>query len=170
MLNNPTGLSLNSRTWILAFFTVGLLCLYVWSIFDMIHSALACNFRFGVPIPPECRVTERLATLTTTLQSLISAIVISVLAISPAKGPLNLSHFGITANASQQAIIASYLALAYVAIWFVAGAAALGVGYIVLDDTAAAEFKALTDVGGSWLGLAVGAVYAYFGIESTQKV
>lgn len=165
MPNLRSDILLNAKAFVLLFITIGLLGLYAWSTFHIMRSALLCNGGSPPPTGLICEVSQRLATLTTTLQSLVSAVVITVLAISPAKGPLNLLHFGITSPSQSQSAVPVVLAFCYLAVWFIIGATALGVGYIILDNETAVKFSALTDVGGSWLGLAVGAVYAYFGIE-----
>jgi hypothetical protein len=158
----------NIRAWILSFLTIGLLCLYVWAALTMIHTAWACNQPNPTLTSDQCVVSQRLATLTTTLQGLVSAVVITVLAISPANGSINLVPFGVASKDGDQPLAATILALAYVGCWFLVGASALGIGTIVLSDPNAMRFSTLVNVGAAWLGLAIGAVYAYFGINRTK--
>ena len=79
------SLSGNLRGLILGILTIGLLGLYAWLVFAMICTALAAGHE----------PTERVSYLITTLQSLVSALVIAVLAISPPKGPVRLSFLGV---------------------------------------------------------------------------
>ncbi|MEW6344915.1 MAG: hypothetical protein AB1704_30070 [Pseudomonadota bacterium] len=160
MQNLGAVISANARALILSFLTIGLLCLYAWATFSMVQAALSCNVH-----QIDCSVTQRLSSLTTTLQSLVSAVVVTVLAISPAKGPLNLRPFGVSPESNLQSPVATILALFYVFAWFFVGATALIVGAIVLSDPTAKIFSDLVSVGQSWLGLAIGAVYAYFGVD-----
>jgi hypothetical protein len=92
---------------------------------------------------------------------LISAVVI---------GNLAMAERGETPDIQVLEMIKAYgaglmrnIVLAYIAIWFLIGAAAFYVGVVRCPDV----FEPLNTMGKSWLGILVGALYAWFGIKKT---
>lgn len=130
---------------------VVLLGLYVYAVGEAIRIALSDDA--GVLKPG-------FANAMNTIGGLVSALVIAELAITkPGKQPaarMLPSDTGATANK-----VATFVAIGYVAIWILLGLAAFVIGVMLHDG----KVQALTDLGAAWLGLAVAAGYAYFGLS-----
>jgi hypothetical protein len=99
----------------------------------------------------------------TTVAGLVSALVIAQLSMTkpgaaPGIGGLNPeSTFGVYA--------VNIVVGLYLLVWIVTGLAALIVGVMVYPDSN----KTISDLGTTWLGLAVSAAYAYFGINPANR-
>lgn len=93
----------------------------------------------------------------TTVGGLVSALVVSRLAITvPGSDPALFRHFG-----EDQPLFINFIVWCYLIIWTFTGLATLVTGVIIFPDTC----KTLSDLGTTWLGLAVAAGYAYFNID-----
>jgi hypothetical protein len=100
----------------------------------------------------------------TTIGGLVSALVIAELAITQPGAAPNVSNFGPARESSgRAATIIGWVSAAYVGVWILLGLAAFVVGVMIHP----AKVQSLTDLGQSWLGLAVAAAYAYFGLNRT---
>ncbi len=108
--------------------------------------------------------TERFKTLLMTLQGLISSLVIAVLAVTPVGKAPNLKFLAKNLGENQLKIV-KYVSIAYLLVWGTTGGYAVFVGYLRIGDATADKFQLLLDVGWSWFALAVGAAYAFLGIE-----
>jgi hypothetical protein len=161
------------RTIALVILATTLLLLYAWLAQQLISAALSCNqaavgniSRIAESLTtPVCNVTLRVSTLVHTLQGLVSAVVIAVLATTPPNAPFNLKFFGMDSAPSIASNFAQCLALAYLVIWLVVGGASLIVGHVVINEELVKNFQTLIDLGSAWFGLAVAATYAFFGIK-----
>jgi hypothetical protein len=96
----------------------------------------------------------------TTIGGLVSALVIARLAVTrPGKNPAVMR---VAANeAGEPNIWVTRLAIAYLVIWLVVGLISLVIGVMVYPNVS----QPLSDIGMTWLGLAVASGYAYFGIK-----
>jgi hypothetical protein len=93
----------------------------------------------------------------TTVGALVSALVISRMTVTtPGTDPAMFRQMGDNPAGSLKFIVWSYLIL-----WTVIGLAALIIGVLVYPDIS----KTLGEFGTTWLGTAVAAGYAYFGID-----
>lgn len=93
----------------------------------------------------------------TTVSGLVSALVVSRMTITtPGSDPAVFIQLG-----EGQPLIVNFIVWCYLIIWTFTGLTALVIGVIILPDTC----KTLSDVGTTWLGLAVAAGYAYFNID-----
>lgn len=93
----------------------------------------------------------------TTVGGLVSALVVSRLTItSPGSDPAVFSNFG-----KGQPLAVNIIVWCYLVIWTLTGFATLVVGVLVYPDIC----KTLSDIGTTWLGLAVAAGYAYFNVD-----
>jgi hypothetical protein len=102
--------------------------------------------------------TDRMASALALLSGLVSALVISELALTkPGEAPLARSLASDASAAMSNTT--KILTFVYLGVWALTGLAAL------LVSLRHSELQALTDLGQSWLGLAVAAGYAYFGIS-----
>lgn len=131
-----------------------LLGLYVYLVWSAI-AVVACTPQ------PACLAgfTKPMASALALIGGLVSALVIAELAITkPGEAPVARAIKD-DASAAGKSII-KVLTYGYLAVWTLAGLAAFVVGLRYPD-----VLQPLTDLGQSWLGLAVAAGYAYFGIN-----
>lgn len=132
-----------------------LLGLYVYLIWSAI-SVISC------PTQPACVTegfTKPMASALALIGGLVSALVIAELAITEPGKPPVARAIGADTTAPAQVFI-KVLTYGYLAVWTIAGLAAFVVGLRHPD-----VLQPLTDLGQGWLGLAVAAGYAYFGIS-----
>ncbi len=96
----------------------------------------------------------------TTVGGLVSALVIAKLAITkPGENP-GIMKIAEDGNGTTNTM-ATTIAICYLAVWLLTGLAALIVGTMLYPDAN----KTVSDIGTTWLGLAVAAGYSYFGIQ-----
>jgi hypothetical protein len=115
---------------------------------------------------PECKsytkssFTSGMSMTMATVGGLVSALVIAELAITkPGEAPIARV---LNANPSQQAkSILQITTVSYLLVWTLFGLLAFIVGFLQYPGI----LQPLTDLGQSWLGLAVAAAYAYLGIN-----
>jgi uncharacterized membrane protein len=101
----------------------------------------------------------------TTVGGLVSALVIAELAITkPGEAPVAraLSSDDVPAGVTATRVLIGVTGV-YLLVWVLTGLAAYVVGVMWYP----AKEQHLTDLGQAWLGLAVAAAYAYFGISRT---
>jgi hypothetical protein len=131
-----------------------LLGIYAYSVVEAIRLAYA-------PVPGDLNSGQLLAL--TTIGGLVSALVIAELAISKPGEIGAVAAFGSTDGFVGRAAntAAPFVVIAYILVWSALGAAAFIVGVMEFPG----KVQSLTDFGQSWLGLAVAAGYAYFGLN-----
>jgi hypothetical protein len=138
-----------------------LLALYAYAVLFAI-SVVSCISTTGCSALTVGSFTAGFASTMTTVGGLVSALVIAELAITqPGQAPVARalgSEASPTASNALKVITGIYLLL-----WVALGVSAYVVGAMWYPDT----LKPLTDLGQAWLGLAVAAGYAYFGINHT---
>ncbi len=107
--------------------------------------------------------SNEMAMTMATVGGLVSALVIAELAITkPGESPQARS---LGQNPSETAKnILKITTIAYLSVWTLFGLAAFVVGYLLHPNV----LQPLTDIGQSWLGLAVAAAYAYMGINQEK--
>jgi hypothetical protein len=94
---------------------------------------------------------------------LVSALVVVELAITKPGDAIGVRSAAAATNevaTVEENRAAAIIGTVYVLVWILVGLAAYVVGAMLYPD----KVKALTDFGQTWLGLAVAAGYAYFGI------
>jgi len=109
--------------------------------------------------------TEGFATTMTTVGGLVSALVIAELAVTkPGEAPVARAlRSGDGPALGQKATrVLTGLTGSYLLVWVIVGLAAYVVGTMWYPG----KLQHLTDLGQAWLGLAVAAAYAYFGINA----
>jgi hypothetical protein len=111
--------------------------------------------------PTTCSLSEGVAQLLETVGALVSAVVVSELSITPpAQAPgTRLGQVFPEGQMSYVTLVASV----YIVVWLLSGLA-LVIGGWVLYPTVAQ----LNSAAKAWLGVAIGAAYAYFGISPPQ--
>jgi hypothetical protein len=131
-----------------------LLALYGGIAAYIIYKVIACS------IDPACNnlvFHDGLIYVLTLVGGLVSALVVANLTITkPGENPAMIAQLGGGKNTFAKVAVWSYLLL-----WTIIGLAALIVGVLICPDIS----KTLSDFGTTWLGLAVAAGYAYFGIK-----
>lgn len=114
--------------------------------------------------PPEAPlVREGLMYVVTTVGGLVSALVIAVLSVSRPGGVPELAGFSSTKKALQR--LTNGVVSLYLILWLVAGMSALLYGVMWYPGV----LPTLSDIGTTWLGLAVSATYAYFGLNPPKN-
>lgn len=104
---------------------------------------------------------DRMASSLALINGLVSALVVAELAKTN-PGQLPMMGFSPLGTSPTAVTTSKILAGVYLAVWLVAGLAAFVVGYLFADpDT----LPPLADLGQAWLGVAVGAGYAYFQLK-----
>lgn len=134
-----------------------LLALYAYSLVEAIKLALSVS-----PTDLGPGLSYTLATI----GALVSALVITELAITkPGDAPGVRSLLPPNPNASPPSSnttrTVGLIGMVYVFVWIGLGVSAYVIGAMLHPE----KVKALTDFGQAWLGLAVAAAYAYFGIN-----
>lgn len=136
---------------------VGLLGLYLYLIRVAIQAAECAG-------TPSCIVfNDGMAQSLSTISGLVSALLIAILATTdPGDPPLKRLFADEPKPIAKRAmnIVAGF----YVLAWLGGGFSAFYVGLHHSEHTP----PALTSLGQAWLGLAVSAAYAYFGIKQTE--
>ena len=115
-------------------------------------------------------VTKRTATFpagltdtVTLIGGLISALVIGQLAHARTGQPPAVPTAAAAAGGGPDRLNVG-LTVLYMVVWLLAGLAALVVGVLLFPDVN----KTLSSIGTTWLGLAVAASYAYFGLNQQE--
>lgn len=145
----------NFKNIIVALLTFLMLALYVYLVTTLLVDAHSCAGDATKCVDPDSRIAFSL----NTVQGLVSALVISVLAISKPGQGLNLGFVG------GSSLLVNWLAALYVLVWLLAGGAAYVYGQFHLPTAHVKTFSLLVDLGVSWFGLAIAAAYAYLGIK-----
>lgn len=141
------------RAAILALLTIALLALYVFLVWRVVHLALE-----NLTVIP-----SRTSEILSTVQGLVSTLVVSVLAVSVPGKPLNLDFMHDAGGEITTA--AQWIAILYIFVWLITGAIAFFVGNIYLPTDIADKYKTLIDIGLSWFGIAIASAYAFLGIR-----
>lgn len=129
-----------------------LLGLYSWSTFWLILRIAEKN---GAAIT----VSDGYTYVLTTVGGLVSALVIAQLSVTRPGGTPKVGGYEPESKAGVYAT--NTVVAIYLFVWIATGLAALVVGVMLYPGAS----KTISDLGTTWLGLAVSAAYAYFGIE-----
>ncbi len=137
---------------------VSLLLLYAITMGFLVAHVIICGQDAGcvAPFP----ITTGMIFVLTTVSGLVSALVVASLAATePGTNPSRQWIGEGASEASQKK--ANYIVAIYLGVWAFAGLTALVVGVMIFPGAN----QTLSDAGTTWLGLAVAAGYAYFGIK-----
>ncbi|HEY2345976.1 MAG TPA: hypothetical protein VGH80_08835 [Xanthomonadaceae bacterium] len=138
---------------------IALLGIYAYLIYVGCHLVLGCSGG-----PEECSKQAAsgfnavMAQTLSVIGGLLSAFIIAELAIT-SRGDAPVARLLADDASGRARNILQWITVAYILVWLLAGLSAFMVG-MQHPDT----LPALTNMGQSWLGLAVAAAYAYFGI------
>jgi hypothetical protein len=129
-----------------------LLALFAWSTLSWIIQIVAAN---GAAV---AKGTGYVYVLTT-VAGLVSALVIAQLSVTkPGTAP---GLGGLTPESTIGVYVTNTIVAIYLIVWIVTGLSALIVGVMLYPE----NNRTISDLGTTWLGLAVSAAYAYFGIS-----
>ena len=119
----------------------------------LIYVIWQVSFSEGDPV----EISSGLSYVLTTVGGLVSALVLARLTITPpGKSPGTMKF----SQDKKELDLAEKLTLGYIAVWLVSGLTALIVGTMMFPGVN----TTLSDIGTTWLGLAVTSVYTYFGL------
>ena len=99
-------------------------------------------------------------TVATTVGGLVSALVIATLGITQPNNP-PATYKVLRIDESTGKVLTNVLIGLFMTVWLIAGVAALVVGVLCFPKVN----QTVHDLGMAWIGLAVAALYAYFGIR-----
>lgn len=140
-----------------------LLVIYVWLIWRGLN-VIACIEDSGCAALSQTDFNDRMASSLALVNGLVSALVVSELAVTePGKVPL--APFATQEMIQKIGKPVKLLAGLYLIVWLVAGLAAFFLGYLFADPD---SLPPLSAIGQAWLGVAVGAAYAYFQINKKE--
>lgn len=104
---------------------------------------------------------DRMASSLALIGGLVAALVIAELSVTkPGQAPL--ARVVDAAMSKKKKGVLQTVTVVYLIVWLVTGISAFYFGYLVAEPDV---LPPLADLGQAWLGIAVGAGYAYFGIE-----
>jgi hypothetical protein len=142
------------------FIAIILLILYEYAVYEAIRVVM-CISTSGCTQYAAESFTSGFSHAMSLIGGLVSALVIAELAITkPGEAPVARAIGGAGAGAKLSWTL-TIVTMIYLAVWVAAGLAAYVVGTMWYPG----KVQPLTDLGQSWLGLAVAAAYSYFGIS-----
>jgi hypothetical protein len=145
-----------------AVIAVVLLSIYEFSMAILVSAVLACGT--DTSCRPPIQPTSGLVFVLTTVGGLVSALVVAELAVmTPGVNPFAQFSAPEAPRWARRWIYA--IVILYLAAWLFTGLTALIVGVVLYPNVN----STLSDAGTTWLGLAVAAGYAYFGIRPRQS-
>lgn len=133
-----------------------LLLIYTLTLGDIIISVYSWNSGSG-----KFTANENAVWIVYLIGGLVSGVVIGNFALTDPGNP-PVSQVKALSEAYGKRLM-EVLVYIYVAVWLIVGMASLWVGVIKCPDV----YETLTEIGKSWLGILVGAGYAWFGIKKT---
>jgi hypothetical protein len=135
-----------------------LLLLYVVAMAFLVTHVVICKGNANCVEP--FTITTGMTLILTTIGGMVSALVVATLAITEPGDSPSGRWINMEASAGKKKAV-NYLVWIYLAVWVVTGLTALIVGVMLYPDAN----QTLSDVGTTWLGVAVAAAYAYFGLK-----
>ncbi|UVC07982.1 hypothetical protein IHQ71_22850 [Rhizobium sp. TH2] len=101
--------------------------------------------------------------ITATVGGLVSALIIATLGASDPGGQVRVGNFEPTTTTAESRT--NIVVIVYLFAWMLTGLGALIVGVMIYSGAS----EVLSTIGSTWLGLAVSAAYAYFGIQPSDR-
>lgn len=137
------------------FIAIILLLLFSTTTFYIAFYVIKACWAVGTSCAVKPEFGDGLIYVVTTVGGLVSAFVIAKLSVTePGKVPT------VGVGDTEATTAATSVAIAYLLGWMATGLAALVIGVMAYPKS----LQTLSDIGTTWLGLAVSAAYAYFGI------
>ena len=137
--------------------SIGILILYaavLWGILNLVKDWKIDD--------PEIPIAGGKLLILTGIGGLVSAVVIATLGISKSGG----APTGLVQKLSKDfdEILMTIVTIVYIAVWFILGCFIVYYGVIKFPDAS----STINELGQAWIGLAVGAAYAYIGINTKK--
>ena len=142
---------------VLSFF---LLTIYTIAMYMMLSQVYEWGHA-GDPGPHD--FPANLVWIVTTIGTLVSALVITTLSIAERSGQPDIPLVKANNNGEKPGWVKK-LANLYIAVWFLVGFSASILGLLLFPDIN----QTLSDIGKSFIGLAIAAAYALFGVEPKE--
>lgn len=141
--------------------SIVLLFIYVYLVYSGVQAVQACAAAQSCTTAGADVFNDRMASSMSLIGGLIAALVIAELAATkPGKAPA--ARLLASDNQSGTPIkVLQAVTGVYLTVWLLAGLVAFFIGYLQHPGI----LPPLADLGQAWLGIAVGAGYAYFGID-----
>ncbi|MEM8740620.1 MAG: hypothetical protein AAGE13_03905 [Pseudomonadota bacterium] len=98
------------------------------------------------------------------IAGLVSSLVSAALSVTQPGDPPGQSSIS-RSIAPKSPVVLKYVTLVYLLFWTGFGAYAFWHGFLFAGNTPETQLEPLADLGQAWLGIAVGAAYAYLGIS-----
>ena len=138
-----------------------LLLLYAVTMGFLVSHVLICGQDSGCmgPFP----ISTGMIFVLTTVSGLVSALVVASLAATEPGGNPSGRWVGENASELRKKAVNNIVGI-YLGVWAFAGLTALIIGVMIYPNAN----QTLSDAGTTWLGLAVAAGYAYFGIKPSE--
>lgn len=133
-----------------------LLLLYAGTAIAMLIAVVRCG---GSGSCTTVAFHDGLLFVVTSIGALVSALVVATLAKAPPGGEIEIA--GAT-TASRGDRFSHRMPWIYLGVWLLIGTAAVVVGVLMYPEVN----QSVSDLGTAWLGTAITAAYAYFGIEA----
>ena len=111
--------------------------------------------------------TSNMSATLALVAGLVSALVVAELAITKSGEIPKAGLLGMVSQ-NERKSLGQIISIIYLFVWLVTGLAAFYFGFLIVEDDSA-SLASLSNLGQSWLGVAVGAAYAYFGLEQKQS-
>ena len=146
---------MSTKTLVLSIIAFVLLALYV----VLIVTAIVVSFCTEQPTCLDGFIKVMSSSLAT-IGGLVSALVVAELAMTKPKTAPTALSLGAAPTTTQKPLV-KIVALVYLSVWVLTGLSALLVSWFKPDT-----LQPLTDIGQSWLGVAIAAIYAFFGINT----
>lgn len=128
-----------------------LLGLFVYSVVLALTVAYNCS--------STCSLSEGVAALLETIGALVSAVVVSELSVTkPTEAPG--TRLAVEGYSPGQKTVVQVLASAYIVVWLITG-----LGLVILGWVQKPTVPQVASAAKEWLGFAIAAAYAYFGIN-----
>jgi hypothetical protein len=146
---------MSTKTIVLSIIAFVLLALYV----VLIVTAIVISYCSDQPV---CLTgfSKVMSSSLATIGGLVSALVVAELAMTKPKTAPVAHAVGVNSAATTKMPLVKIVTLVYLGVWVLAGLAALLFSWFNPD-----ALQPLTDIGQSWLGVAIAAIYAFFGID-----
>ena len=143
-----------------ALVTLILLFIYVYLVWFGLD-VISCVSKEDCPGSASDLFNDRMASSLALIGGLVSALVIAELAVT-SPGEFPAARMISPEIAEKRKGIMQMVTGLYLTVWLTAGLLAFFYGYLLADPNV---LPPLADLGQNWLGIAVGAGYAYFGIK-----
>jgi hypothetical protein len=142
------------KLWLGGLFGIILLGLFVIAVILGINEARACP-------QSACLLDDATSYLLGTVGALVSAVVVSELSVTP---PTQAPGTRIAQAIPSARAFVMALASAYIAVWLLSGLALVIEGWVLYPTV-----PQLISAAKAWIGVLIGATYAYFGISTNHQ-